>query len=126
MVPFQLTTQTSVERQYDALNDGGAVLANAVGSLDGPNGRFFRAEYATFKSVFPQVYVFPVSFPNDASKFQNLMIVAIKSPKPVVMSDVGPELNGYLQHEWKQPIAADMPVLTDDYAPVEYYMKSAF
>ena len=123
-IPFQLATSEAVRRQYDALNDNGVVIANVIGSIDGPRGRFFRAEYATFKSVFPQVYVFPVGFPGDGSRRQNIMLVALKNNRPAGMSDQDPELNGYLQHEWKAPIAADIPVLTDDFAPVEYYAKT--
>ena len=124
-VPFQLATSEAVRRQYDALNGNGAVIANVIGSIDGPSGRFFRAEYATFKSVFPQVYVFPVGSPDDANQRQNIILVALKNPQAASMTDPDQELNGYLRHEWKGPIAADVPVLTDDYAPVEYYSKTA-
>jgi len=30
-------------------------------------------------------------------------------------------LNVYLKSMWKEEIRLDVPVLTDDYAPVEYY-----
>ncbi len=123
-VPFQLATKEAVERQYAILEDGGVVIANIGGSLEGDNGRFLRAEVTTFKAVFPQVYVFPVAYPKDAGRLQNVMLVAIKSDKIPSLTSENPELNEYLSHRWTEPLPQDMPILTDDYAPVEYYMKS--
>jgi spermidine synthase len=125
MTPFDLSTKEAVARRYAALNDGGVVIANIIGSIDGPDGRFVRAEYATYKTVFPQVYIFPVSRPDSPEILQNIMLVAIKSDRPAVFTDANPELNGYLQHRWTKPVAEDAPVLTDDFAPVEYYMRGA-
>lgn len=123
-IPFQLTTQEAVRRQYAMLNDNGVIVANVGASIDGANGRFLRAEYATFKSVFPQVYLFPVYDTENANRVQNIMIVALKSAWSASLSSDNAELNGYLQHLWKKPVATDVPILTDDYAPVEYYTKT--
>lgn len=35
------------------------------------------------------------------------------------------EIENYLGHLWKKDIANDIGVLTDDYAPVDYYIASA-
>jgi spermidine synthase len=123
-IPFQLTTKEAVERQYDMLNDGGAVVANIGGSLGGKNSRFLAAEYATFKSVFPQVHLFPVADASDESRIQNIMLVALKSEKPASFSSDDPELSRYLSHLYERTLSLDLPILTDDFAPVEYYMKS--
>ena len=122
-VPFQLATVQAVRRQYDMLNENGVVIANIAGAINGDNGRFLRGEYATFKSVFPQVYVFPVVNPANPDLLQNIMIVALKSKTPASFTDADAALNGYLEHRWNGPISNDIPVLTDDFAPVEYYMK---
>jgi len=121
--PFQLTSIEAVRKQYDLLNDGGVVIANVGASINGPNGRFLRAEAATFAAVFPQVYIFPMTHPFDPNRVQNIMIAALKTEKPAVFSSDNKEFNAYLQHVWKQPLAADVPILTDDHAPIEYYMK---
>lgn len=122
--PFQLTTREAVKLQYDMLNDNGAVIANIGASLEGDKGRFLHAEYATFRSVFPQVYIFPVNNMNDLSRMQNIMLVALKSEQTPVFTSKDVELNGYLSHLVKRPIPDDLPILTDDYAPVEYYTKA--
>lgn len=123
-VPFQLTTEEAVRRQYAMLKDGGAVVANIGGSIGGKNGRFLRAEVATFKEVFAQVYIFPVASMDDEAKIQNIMLVALKSDKIPAFASPNPELNGYLSHLYTKTLPSDMPILTDDFAPVEHYMKT--
>lgn len=119
-VPFQLTTIECAQRMYETLKENGAVLLNVIASVDGDSGRFLRAEFATFSSVFPHVYVFPTRTQNPQD-VQNIIMVALKSDNvPQLVSD-----NNYLQQmlrtEWTGQIANDVPVLRDDFAPVERY-----
>ena len=144
-VPFHLTTREAVEKMYGHLDENGVVFANLISSITGDTGKFLRAEYATFKDVFPYVYVFLVE--TDGSVLQNIMLVAAKSAPTALgvgsrrgegPNEVGTpqkagnsvgfkskntELQKYLNHLWKEPILLDMPILTDDYAPVEQYIK---
>ncbi|MBU4486205.1 MAG: fused MFS/spermidine synthase, partial [Candidatus Delongbacteria bacterium] len=122
-LPYQLTTKEAIQKKYDILNENGTVILNTISSIKGENSRFLRAEYATYKSIFPQVYLFPVSYPNNVDEVQNIMLIALKSKEKQTFSDTDPELNGYLQNLWEEEIETDMPVLTDDYAPVDYYMS---
>ncbi len=124
-IPYQLTTREATQKSYDILNDNGVVILNLISSIEGPKGEFLRAEYQTYKSIFPQVYVIPVQTVNDGYKFQNVMIVAIKSEKPVTFESSNQTLDEYLNHLWKKDIAEDMPILTDDYAPVDNYLHKA-
>lgn len=121
-LPYQLTTRETVQKMYETLNDDGVILINIISSIEGEKGKFLRAEYATFKNVFPQVYLFPVNDLNDGSLVQNIMLVAIKSNQKPSFRNNDPELNEYLQHLWKTEIKKDVPILTDDYAPVDAYM----
>ncbi|MFA6171166.1 MAG: fused MFS/spermidine synthase [Patescibacteria group bacterium] len=123
-IPYQLTTKEAVGKTYDALNAGGVAIVNIVSSIEGPSGEFLRAEYATYKSVYPQVYLFPV---RKASKGEvgNIILVGLKSNAiPSFQSDDS-ELNEYLKNLYKEEIKTDMPVLTDDFAPVDYYARKA-
>ncbi len=126
-VPYQLTTIEAVQKKFKVLNDEGIVILNIISSIEGESGRFLRAEYATYKDIFPQVYLFPVRAPNDGSKRQNVMLVALKSEveQPELFSNADPTLNEYLQHLWKKEIVNDTPILTDDHAPVDYYISKA-
>lgn len=121
-LPYQLTTREAVQKMYETLNDDGVVLVNIISSIEGEKGKFLRAEYATFKTVFPQVYLFPVNEFNDGSKVQNIMLIALKSKQKPAFRNNDPELNKYLQHFWQTEIKEDIPILTDDYAPVDNYL----
>ncbi|MFA4833800.1 MAG: fused MFS/spermidine synthase [Patescibacteria group bacterium] len=122
-LPYQLTTQETAQKKYDILNDDGVVILNIISAVEGEKGKFLRAEYATYKSVFPQIYLFPVRKPDDGQEVQNIILVALKSKTVPAWQDANNELNGYLQHLWKKEINLDLPILTDDYAPVDYYIS---
>jgi spermidine synthase/MFS family permease len=58
-LPFHLMTQEFLEAVNTHLTPDGVVLANLPSALAGEGGSLFRAEYKTFREVFPAVYVFP-------------------------------------------------------------------
>jgi spermidine synthase len=121
-IPYQLTTRESIKQLYRVLNNGGVALVNIISAIEGDNGRFLRAEYATFRSEFSQVYLFPVHSADDGKLFQNIMLVAIKGDKEPRMTSEDPELESYLSHLWRKDVPLDLPTLTDNYAPVDHYI----
>lgn len=121
--PFHLATREAVQKQYDILNEGGVVVLNIISAVEGEKGEFARAEYHTFKSVFPQVYLFPVQHQEKSTLVQNVMLVAIKSDSVPKFISNSEEINNYLSHVWTGEIPQDNPILTDDFAPVEHYKK---
>lgn len=123
-IPYQLTTIETIEKMYEILNDDGVVITNIISAIDGDKGKFFRAEYKTYLEVFPQVYVFPVRDKNNTESAQNIILVAIKSDDPATFTSENPELNSYLKHLSTNEIATDMPILTDDFAPVDQYIMA--
>jgi len=124
-LPYQLTTKEAVRKKYDILNEDGVVILNIISAIEGPRGKFLRAEYRTYKDVFPQVYLFPVTDPNDGKSSQNIILVAVKSvDKKFNMTDQDEVINSYLKHLWTKEITLDMPILTDDFAPVDSYINS--
>lgn len=124
-VPFQLTTVEAVQHLRNILSDEGAVFANIISSLNEDNNQFLRAEVATYRKVFPHVYLFAVQYPNptelEKEYFQNIMLVASKSAKPFNFKNTDPELDAYLQHKIKLQGVDDSQILTDEFAPVEYF-----
>jgi spermidine synthase len=122
-LPYQLTTKEAVQKKYNILNDDGIVILNIISSIEGEKSKFLRAEYATYKSIFPQVYLFPVGDSGDSDVVQNIILVALKSDKEQVFNDSDPKLNEYLQHLWKKTVNADIPILTDNFAPVDHYIS---
>jgi len=125
-LPFHLTTKEAVQKNYNILNNDGVLILNLVSAIEGEKGKFLRAQYKTFKSVFPQVYLFPVRYPNDGKKPQNIILVALKSNIIPSFKSNNDELHKYLNHQWKQSVNEDMPILTDDFGPVEYYVSAIF
>lgn len=122
-IPYQLTTIETVQKKFDILNNNGVVVLNIISSINWEKWLFLRAEYATYKKIFPQVFIFPVSKPDDWNQVQNIILVALKSSQKPTFSDTDPNLNTYLQHLWKKEIETDMPILTDDYTPVDHYIS---
>src|SRR3989344_4661295 len=120
-IPFHLTTKEFVAEVFSRLNEGGVVAMNIIASIEGDTGRFLRAEYATYKLFSDFVYIFPVQEPEAGNKIQNIVLVAIKGDitTPEVVSGAFKE---YLDHLWTDKIETDIPVLTDNFAPVDQYL----
>jgi spermidine synthase len=124
-IPHQLTTLETAKRLDSVLNDNGVVLLNIISGIEGKRGKFLRAEIETFKSVFPQVYLFPVQLPDDGLDMQNVILVASKNSKKFDFKSSDKQIQSLLDTLWKKPIDADMPILTDDFSPVEFYHQQA-
>ncbi len=122
-LPYQLTTKEAVQKKYNILNDDGVVILNIISAIEGEKGKFLRAEYTTYKSLFPQVYLFPVTSSGNGNIVQNIILVALKSEKDQTFNNSDPKLNEYLQHLWKRTVDADIPILTDNFSPVAYYIN---
>ena len=125
-VPYQLTTREAVSDIYEQLKPGGVAMINITSAITGEKGKFLRAEYRTYNSVFPQVHLFPVKSKKQGDKFQNIVMAAIKSEREFDLQSSDPELDKYLEHKWRKNIKKDVPILTDNYAPVDYYILKKF
>jgi spermidine synthase len=125
-LPFHLTTQEAARRIKATMTSDGVVLINLLSAIEGDRGRFFRALFATYASTFPKVMAFAVDNPHDPSGWQNIIIAAFASEvePPVLSSDR--DIASMLANRIRIPIALDMPPLTDDFAPVDKYVSSAW
>lgn len=121
--PFQLTTREALERVRASLAEGGVVVANLIGAPAGEKSLFMRSEYATYRAVFRHVYLFPVQASNDSEKVQNVILVATDSEQEAPLVSNDPEFSRYLGNRYEP--GPDRPrILTDDWAPVEYFNLS--
>jgi spermidine synthase len=125
-VPFQLTTVEAVKKMAGLLNDDGVVVVNLVGAYEGKGADFIKAEYATYDKVFSKVYLFRVK--NLArTDVQNVVLVGLKGADRLAegMTSSDKDINQMLNQivdVGTIPGFEDAPlVLTDDYAPVEYF-----
>jgi spermidine synthase len=124
-IPWHLTTVETVEKIYDVLNDDGVAMVNVISSISGPGSHFIRAELATFREVFPQVYAFALHDAEDDTRLQSIILLALKSEVPPSFESDHPSYGLFLGDEVSDKIVTDLPVLTDQYAPVEYYTNKA-
>ncbi|MFH1207614.1 MAG: fused MFS/spermidine synthase [Patescibacteria group bacterium] len=122
-IPYQLTTIESVKKIYSILNPNGVAIINVASAITGTRGEFLRAEYHTFSDIFPQVYVLAVRDPLTPDTPQNLILIALKSTEQPTWTSNNAELNDYLSRLYPNPVPLDMPILTDNHAPVEYLIN---
>jgi hypothetical protein len=110
---------------HNALSDNGVVIANIGSSISGEASHFLRAELTTYRAIFPQVLIFKVRTERGDADLQNLMLVAWKSKRPFEMRSDDAEMDTLLSQLYLPSINSDLPDLTDDLAPVEYYNSLA-
>ena len=124
-LPYQLTTREAVQKIYNILNNDGIAILNIISSIDGKKSLFLQAEYLTYQSVFQQVYLFVIQNMDDKEQLQSVVLVALKSDKIPGFNSSDSILNEYLKHLLKNGIETIVPILTDEFAPVEFYMSKA-
>jgi spermidine synthase len=117
------------------LREDGVLIANFYGSLAPDTRAAIYSVFRTMRAAFPQVYVFATVSP-ESEELQNFIFVGHNASNPGQRADLGraavaefayPMLKGVAALELR---AADAlldshPMLTDDYAPVEYYAANA-
>jgi spermidine synthase len=132
-IPFHLTTREFVQLLRDRLAPGGVVVANIIGSVEGPGSKLLRSFVRTYKTAFPSVAVHPVIEPNDSgslNELRNLMLVATEGALPGEefllerwreLAPAGaPDLEAPIRDRYDKPLRFDdVPTLTDDYAPTD-------
>jgi spermidine synthase len=74
-VPYHLTTAEFMALTADRLDEDGVVVANVISAASGPGSQFYRAEYKTMRTAFPNVYAFPTV---GAPVGQNVELLATK------------------------------------------------
>ncbi len=122
-VPFQLATKEFVAQIFERLSDNGVVIVNLVGSFEGVGKEFIENEYATYQSVFPEVLMYPLdSFGGE--NIQNIMLVALKNPLAPKNISINQEQRDFLNKLYGRTITGN--ILTDDWAPVDYYLSGLY
>lgn len=100
-----LATVEAAKLIKSKLNKNGVYFSNILGSVEGDDGKFLRAEVKTLSQVFHHVYILPVLPEYDLAEQHNWMVVATDNPyqpTDAIKYDVSDDL-----------------ILTDDYCPVE-------
>lgn len=129
-VPFHLTTVEFFELARSHLDADGMLVANVISAPSGRGSAFFRAEYATMAAAFPHVVAFPTA---NGPYLQNIEVVAGARPlnesalaARAPTRDVGvPVQSAVRRIRGPESVRTDdVPVLTDDRAPVDELLAS--
>lgn len=126
-IPAHFTTKEFFELAKDRLSRDGIFMANVIGDLSRQEASFLMSEMATFKSVFPNSYFFAVESP-DKTDAQNIIFAGYNSDNLIDFSDpkIAENENPVIASLGRKIIApgrfdvSSYPILTDNYAPVEY------
>lgn len=141
-IPFHLTTREFFDEIKQTLSPEGVVLANINGTMRGRRSRIMRSEYKTLGRVFPNVYVFPYLHETerqnngnlDQDRPRSIILIAVNRhtrwDKATVIAlapflvDTNLVRTPAFLEDARQLFTADLPtddvpLLTDDYAPVD-------
>jgi spermidine synthase len=125
-VPWHLTTVEAAQKIYDLLNPGGVAFLNIISSISGPKSEFLRAELRTFKEVFDNVRAYAIWYPEDEELLQSIVIVASKGETGIMKEGKGHTgTSSWQLNDITSRLVLDLPVLTDQHAPVSYYTNKA-
>jgi spermidine synthase len=136
-LPFHLVTREFFELAKARLSDEGVVVFNLVGRLEGAQSRVTRAILKTMRAVFPELYLFPVEYRQSPLLFGRRNLIAIAPKRPLRWTPDAiinrarqlvqegkvkvTRLPDFAADLYRKPIPTDdVPILTDDYAPVEF------
>ncbi len=129
-VPFHLMTREFNELVYEHLTEDGVFISNIITSIEGNSADLFLAEIKTMKSVFPNVYIYPV-ISDQQTVIQNVIVVAHKQEDSVTkfellarQDNASVELVQAIENEYKKNINLESyKILDDNFAPVENYLN---
>lgn len=126
--PAHLFTREAFESVRGALTPGGTLAVNLVTTVDGRDDRAWHAVHRTLAEAFPVVRTFVGSTPTEG--LANVLFFASDAPleapaataRSAARTDVALMLARELRPATRELAAA--PVLTDDYAPLDYLLSS--
>lgn len=122
-IPYQLTTLEVAQKKYDMLENNWIVILNVIASIEWEKAKFLEAEYKTYKQVFPEVFILPVRDQFDSSRVQNIILIAAKNPESLNYVTKNDEHIAYISRKRFLNIPTETKILTDDFAPVDYYIS---
>jgi spermidine synthase len=138
-IPFHLVTREFLDVLRSHLTEGGLVAANLIGAVEQPHSHLFRSIYRTYRARFPEVAVHTVGgragygSPDRTRPLDNIIVFASDRPLasyPEIVEAArrtagderyrGLDLERFARNRYEAAIRTDdVPILTDDFAPVD-------
>jgi spermidine synthase len=133
--PPQFATLEFFRLARSRLREDGVLIANFYGSLAPDARAAIYAVLRTMRAAFPQVYVIATAGP-ESEALQNFIFVGHNASRPHERTDLRraaalefayPLLKGVAALELRpaSALVEAHPLLTDDFAPLEYYAANA-
>jgi spermidine synthase len=126
-IPWYLLTKEFNEQIKTKLNNKGIYAINIIGSIRGPESNFTKSVLDTFKTSFPNYYIF--AFGITPESVQNIILVGINGDLPlkpeILAKQIQQGKNSFLA---KKIISENLLansnsiILTDNFSPVEKLM----
>lgn len=130
-VPAHFTTREFFETAYEKLSPDGVFIANFIGNLSRQQPSLIFSAIKTFQEVFPNAYFFAADSPGSLQT-QNIIFFAYKGDRKIDFQSalikqnddlLIRSLGGKLIDLERFDLSA-YPILTDNYAPIEYLTAS--
>jgi spermidine synthase len=120
--PPQFATLEFFRLARSRLKENGVLIANFYGSLAPDSRATIYSVFRTMRAAFPQIYVIATVGP-ESEELQNFIFVGHNTSNPDRRADLGRA--AALEWRASDALLDAYPVLTDDFAPVEYYAANA-
>ncbi|WP_324667525.1 fused MFS/spermidine synthase [Geochorda subterranea] len=138
-IPFHLATVEFFEELEARLTPDGVVASNIIGALSGRHSLLFRSMLKSMQAVFDTVYVLPVGTTSGSAidpVQRNIIVLATN--QPALSPQAFQERIASLEREGRLPPGSslyarslvveaistgDVPLLTDDHAPVDTLLR---
>jgi spermidine synthase len=120
--PPQFATVEFFRLARSKLREDGVLIANFYGSLAPDTRAAIYSVLRTMRAAFPQVYVIATVGP-ESEELQNFIFVGHNASNPERRADLGRA--AALEWRAEEALLDSYPVLTDDFAPLEYYAANA-
>jgi spermidine synthase len=120
--PPQFATLEFFRLARSRLKADGVLIANFYGSLAPDTRATVYSVLRTMRAAFPQVYVIATVGP-ESEGLQNFIFIGHNASNPERRADLGRA--AALEWRASEALLDAYPVLTDDFAPLEYYAANA-
>lgn len=136
-VPAHLTTSEFFAEVKRRLAPDGVVAYNVIGSVTGDDSRLYRSLYRTVLERFTHIWSFPIGLAENGNLGQRRNIIILATDSPVGADTLRTRIrnrvegrvkvDGYSDFELDlhadAPLLSDVPLLTDDHAPIDSLIK---
>lgn len=119
-MPFQLVTKEALQEMNRSLSQKGLIIINIISPIENGKPNLLKTHYNTFSSLFPKVEIYKVRTLADLDVKQNIILIAYKETNQETLADCLFKQEGLYRNKIDIIPQVDIPVLVDDFAPIEY------